>query len=247
METRRHFAEKFPYVFSVLLVAAIAVIQTLAFAIFKLLNIEDIRYAYLGSDVILAAIGTAVISSKRWWRAIGFRRPIKLRHFLFFLVPLIPVMQNLSAGFNVNVLYDILLFLVLTLVVGFFEESYFRGLMLRPLALLGKWRAAIVTAVIFGLAHSLNIVSGFNSQVVFTQMAYASAIGFTYAAVALRTGMVWPLMIIHFLTNFTGFMAMGGELMQAQNSWFSLIMTAVYVVVFTGYGLIVLWRAKPVL
>ena len=246
MDTRRHFAERHPYIFLVMMILSIAVVQALVLGITKLLNIGDLRFFYLASDIILAAIGAIIISGKKWWTAIGFRKAKSGWHFWFFLVPLLPVFENVSAGVNVTSLYDAALFFVLALVVGFFEESYFRGLMLRPIALLGKWRAAIITAVVFGLMHSLNLLSGFNPQVVFVQMSYASAIGFTYAALVLRTGMIWPLMLLHFLTDFTGFMALG-QLMQAQTGSVSIVVSAIYVVVFVGYGIFLLWRIKPVL
>lgn len=246
MDTRRHFAEKQPYIFLVLMIVAIAGIQALVLGITRLLDISDIRFFYLTSDIILAAIGAAIISRKKWWTAIGFRKPRSGWHLWFFLVPLLPVLENISGGINVESIYDAAIFFVLAAVVGFFEESYFRGLMLRPIALMGKWRAAIITAVVFGLMHSLNILSGFNPQVVFVQMSYAFAIGFTYAALLLRTGMIWPLMILHFLTDFTGFMALG-QLIQGQAGGFSILFAALYFLVFLGYGIFLLWRAKPVL
>ena len=246
MDTHRHFAERHPYIFLVLMILSIAVIQAAVLEITKLLNIADLRFFYLASDIILAAIGAIIISGKKWWTSIGFRRARSGWHFWFFLVPLLPVFENISAGVNVTSLYDAALFFILAIMVGFFEETFFRGLMLRPIALLGKWRAAIITAVVFGLMHSLNLLSGFNPGVVLVQMSYASAIGFTYAALVLRTGMIWPLMLLHFLTDFTGFMALG-ELMQAQTGGPAVFISAIYVIVFAGYGIFLLWRIKPVL
>ena len=61
----------------------------------------------------------------------------------------------------------------------------------------------IVTSLLFALSHSLNLLSGKNLVDVAMQILYALAIGFAFAAWVLKKGILWPLVLAHFLIDFT--------------------------------------------
>ena len=69
----------------------------------------------------------------------------------------------------------------------------------------GSWTAVIVIPVLFGLSHSLNLPSGKSRAETAIQVCSALAIGFGFATVALRTGLLWPLNLAHALIDFTSF------------------------------------------
>jgi membrane protease YdiL (CAAX protease family) len=238
----KSFAENHPYIFSLLIAVIIIVVYVLAGAIIDVLGMPEV-VLYLISNSLLAVMSAIVLWRMGWWRAIGFRKPQRLRTMWLFLVPLLPVLDNLRGGIAVIAVSDVAVFFTIALLVGFVEESLFRGLMLRSLALCGVWRAAILTSILFGLLHGLHILRGSNPQVVFVQMGYAAAIGFTYAALVLRTGMIWPLMLIHFLTDFTGFIVLN-RIMPNQNTGLGLIFGGAYILVFVGYGVLILARTR---
>ena len=100
--------------------------------------------------------------------------------------------------------------LVTALLIGFAEEAIFRGLMLTALTARGPWTAAIVTSVLFGLSHSLNLLSGKSGAEILIQVAYALAVGFAFAATAFKTGLIWPLVLVHALIDFTSFLGKEG-------------------------------------
>ena len=129
--------------------------------------------------------------------------------------------------------------LIVTAMVGFAEEAIFRGLMLNALKPRGAWTAVIVTSLLFGLSHSLNVLSGKNLAVVAVQILYALAIGFAFAALVIKKGFIWPLVLAHFLIDFT---AMIGK------TNFSLAWDSVLGVTITfvlgSYGLFVMLQ-KP--
>ena len=85
---------------------------------------------------------------------------------------------------------------------GFCEESAFRGL---PLSFLmrkyaGKDRivpALVITAVVFGLIHGLNIFAGADSGRTVLQIIGAGCMGLLLGAVYLRSGNLWPVIVIH--------------------------------------------------
>lgn len=70
------------------------------------------------------------------------------------------------------------------------EEVMFRGLLLNRLRPYGEKFAVVASALCFGLFHgNLN------------QVFYAFAIGLVFAYVALRTGRLWQVMLLHAMVN----------------------------------------------
>lgn len=107
-------------------------------------------------------------------------------------------------------------FIFYNLAIAVSEEFLFRGIIFTQMLDSWKakkgfiWAAIIVSSVIFGLRHFLNLITTPNviittvGQVLFTFMA-----GFYLCAVYLRTRNIWVCIIIHFLEDFfTGFWAM---------------------------------------
>jgi uncharacterized protein len=131
--------------------------------------------------------------------------------------------------------------LAITLMVGFVEETIFRGLMLNALKAHGLWKAAIITALLFGTTHALNVLAGKSIAEDAAQIFYAVAIGFAYAALVLKKGILWPLIVAHFLIDFFNFIQRPGFTFTPV--WTLLIVTGI-AVIFTIYGLFVLLE-KP--
>ena len=129
--------------------------------------------------------------------------------------------------------------LLIALLIGFAEETIYRGLMLNALKARGPWTAAIVTSVLFGLSHSLNLLSGKSGAEILIQVAYALAIGFGFAAVVLRTGLLWPLILVHALIDFTSFLGKA-VLSPTWNAFAGIGVTFA----FMSYGLFLMRRGK---
>lgn len=70
------------------------------------------------------------------------------------------------------------------------EELVFRGWFLGALRPFGERRALLLSAFIFGLAHG-NL----------TQLPFAFVLGLLFGFIFLRTGRLWPCMLIHFANN----------------------------------------------
>ncbi|OMQ09278.1 hypothetical protein A7K94_0222065, partial [Modestobacter sp. VKM Ac-2676] len=93
---------------------------------------------------------------------------------------------------------------VMTLSIGLSEEVLSRGLVQRVLAGLGPAAAAVWVGVFFGLGHAM---SGFWfgrpwGDVLYVVVA-AGCYGFCLAALRWHLGTVWPLVLLHALTDFT--------------------------------------------
>jgi len=134
-------------------------------------------------------------------------------------------------------------FLVITLLIGFAEEAIFRGLMLNTLKANGFWRAAMITALLFGLSHALNVLSGKSMAETAAQIFYAVAFGFAFAALVLKKGILWPLVIVHFLIDFASFLARPGFTISPD--W-NLLLVVGLAVIFTAYGLFVMLQKDSV-
>lgn len=96
--------------------------------------------------------------------------------------------------------------LINTLIVGFSEELMFRGVMLRSLRLrLSIWPAVIATSLAFGAVHSLNILTTGEVAQSLIQSCAAALSGLIFIALRLRSGSIWPPMLLHGLWDFATF------------------------------------------
>jgi len=244
------YAERHPYRFSALVALMVLVVYLALGAFAAVAHLSPVlsgQVVHLGSSIILTGLAVGILSRKGWWLQIGFRRPGRAGDLLWFMMPLVLVLVNLVQGFSAASMANLVYFFILALLTGFVEEAIYRGIILQALAPRGVWRAALVTAAIFGVSHSLNLLSGSDPGYVSLQIGYAFAIGFAFAALVLRTRLIWPLMIVHFLTDLFGFLASnstGGS----EATPFLLVITAIYVVLFTTYGiyLLVSWKRVAV-
>jgi membrane protease YdiL (CAAX protease family) len=103
----------------------------------------------------------------------------------------------LGVGVNLDPAHALPLLVVGTPLIALNEELFFRGLLLGVLRPLG-WRRAITwSAVLFGVAHVLNLLSGAYPPFVAMQVAGTTAGGVTFAALRIRSGSLWPLVALH--------------------------------------------------
>lgn len=178
-----------------------------------------------------------------WWKVVGFRLPNQPSDLWYFLLPLLPAIITLMIGVEVTSLVRFTELLVITLLIGFAEEAIFRGLMLNALKGRGFWWAAILTALLFGLSHSLNVLAGKSVAETAAQIFYAVAFGFAFAALALKKGILWPLVIVHFLIDFASFLERPGFTLSP--AW-NLLLVVALAVIFTTYGLFVMLQKQTV-
>jgi|SRR5450759_89975 uncharacterized protein len=201
-----------------------------AAAVMKLTNLA----LYGIANVTLVVISVGLITALGWWKVIGFQFFKRSGDWWFFLIPFIPMAINLIPGINILNFRHLVVVFFITLSVGFVEETFFRGLMLYSLRNSSVWFAILVTSLLFGFTHAMNITAGKSVLDTVSQIMYAIAIGIAFAALVIRKGVIWPLMIAHFLTDFFYFL-------QRTNGFFSptqeLIITFSITVIFISYGL----------
>lgn len=198
------------------------------------------------AEAALACIAAVVLTRFRLWRTVGFRAlaPRGLRLYWVPLFPVLVMVPSVASRVGDIGLKQVGFYLILAALVGFTEEVAFRGMILQSISPRGPWLAAIISAGLFGLMHSLNMFAGADPTGTGIQVIYASAVGFCFAAITLRTGAIWPLVIIHGLTDFAGFTTAGSTIPGAVSSA-DLLIYSTYIVLFAGYGVILMRQTNP--
>lgn len=192
----------------------------------------------------LGLLCAALVAQTGWWSELGFRAAYDRRLLWLFWLAFVPVLGNLAGGIRVTDPVQILGFVGLALLSGLIEETIFRGLILRALLPTGRLRAALISALLFGGMHILNVLAISSPAYAVLQVGYAAAIGFAYAALVIYTGTIWPLVAAHTLTNLAGFLAAGAPGSTGPMAVRELVFAGVYIVLFSLYGWYLLRLAK---
>ncbi|NMB87007.1 MAG: CPBP family intramembrane metalloprotease [Chloroflexi bacterium] len=136
----------------------------------------------------------------RWWNPAGFTPPRQWRDFnLYWLPAAVILLPPLVLGLNTMPLATVLYLLAAYLLTGVMEEGFYRGILLYTLEPLGWRRAALISAILFGLAHLTNLFTRSNPAIVLAQAVGAFCDGFGFAALRLRTRSIWFLILLHML------------------------------------------------
>ena len=227
--------ERRPILFSFLIVLLLVAMQAVGVVVATRMGLPPTSLRVF-TECALALALIVIISSLRWWGAIGFRRPESVASLVLYVPAIALLVGNLTFGIGQRSFSAIAVAAVVAATSGFVEEVVFRGLMLRAFLPKGAWTAVITTSAVFGLTHALNVFAGYAPLYALLQVAYALAIGFCFGAMVVKGRLLWPLIIAHGLGNFAAFMNDG------QVGTHLYVVTIVYVVLFTGYGLYLMTR-----
>ncbi|MFZ0005724.1 MAG: CPBP family intramembrane glutamic endopeptidase [Methanoregula sp.] len=241
--TLTRFTEEHPYLSSaVFLLVFLFVLIVCAFLnlVFMAGLIQQVAIA----DLLLASIGIFLVIRLDWLGKAGYSTGIRLAQVPLFLLPCAFALLSLGDGIQVTAPLAILYFAILTLVVGFAEETYFRGLILTALLSTGTLRAVFISALLFAALHLLNIFGGtWDPTYTVVDIVAAFGLGITYAAIRLRTESIWPVVGIHALFDFTAIISQGG-IQVSEQSLHVLLMLVFTGVVCAVYGLFLLRDRK---
>ncbi|HSB66762.1 MAG TPA: CPBP family intramembrane glutamic endopeptidase [Anaerolineales bacterium] len=212
-------AARVPVLFALVtaLVAMLCLSWPLAFTSWSI-----VTQAIIGR-VGICIFAIAMLSALGWWGETGFVRPkswrILLPYLPLFLLILVSKISEInSLGIHISDLNFILIGIFVYLAGGFMEEAVFRGLVLRTLLPQGLVRAAILSSLIFAVVHFLNLAGGANFTATVLQVVVAFLMGLAFVAPLAVTRNIWPLVIIHSLYNFIGYLTVGGILNTSSTS-----------------------------
>lgn len=205
------------------------------------------------AERITAGVLLAYIGLLGWWREVGFVRVKRGGwKFLFPILLLVVLILGIALAFSKESGWflgcsgpaQLLQLLGVMLLLGFVEEGIFRGVLFYGLSTrLTPFFTVLVTALVFGAFHMVNVLVGAPVDAAFFQSIHAFAMGFLYASLRLRLGAVWPLMILHALWDFSLFVMQTTLHVSAPNSGEATLLSALIVAAPAMlYGIFVYYR-----
>lgn len=153
-------------------------------------------------EFVITVVLIVIVALTGIWSRVGFRRrwpgglkfvliPLGLIVLLFGIVVINLVSQGANEVFGWGVWPASLAFVAYLLLVGFSEELMFRGILFQSLrSVLKPWLTVLITAVLFGSMHFVNLFSGASTQGTFEQVLFAFAFGCMAGALRLRVGSI---------------------------------------------------------
>ena len=194
--------------------------------------------ANLLGELLMAFVVALPISLLGWWSETGFTHSVSRRGIVICLLPFFlvcgPALLGLPVIINEAPLSIVVFAVLLALLVGFAEEGMFRGLILRCLLPKGIWPAVLLSALCFASVHLTNLLVGVSWGYVVEQLMLAFGSGVLFAAIRLRTGSIWPSIVLHMLRDVAGLILLGinPAIMNVTLSNVVLIVNGVFCVLF---------------
>ncbi|MDC4233454.1 CPBP family intramembrane metalloprotease [Actinomyces sp. B33] len=150
--------------------------------------------------LVVFAIASFLVYTKK--RPTRFTVPTNYLYYALMLVPLLGVLAYYwSMRFTPTAAF--LLPLVGTACVGVGEELVVRGMLLKEfLRKHSALRSALISGLIFGAAHAINILGGSPLRLVATQLVSTTVVGVCYGLLYARTQNIVLLAVEHALWDY---------------------------------------------
>ena len=151
-------------------------------------------------------------------KGIGFWEGTKVAGFLVVFT-LILLASTLHSNIGVNQpkpFLSIVLFIIAMFFTGFCEEIVFRGMIQGILyerigrdSKAGLYLSVVLSGLIFGALHVLNVFSGVQLKGAIIQAGGAVGVGMYFGAIYIRTRNLWVLILLHGFNDLVGLMGCG--------------------------------------
>lgn len=203
-----------PILFSLMLGILLILLISIASAAASIMELSDngILIAQSGAFLVMAIIVTVYMTGgSRSLAQFGFK-PLDraTSKDVLYYIPLliIALIQPLMSGINVKLTSaEVLFYLVFTLLVGFTEESLFRGIIREKLKFRGSLFYIVFSSLLFGILHMANALNGSEPLHILLQVINALLLGFIFALLIETTGNIIPLIAFHFVYDALAFMS----------------------------------------
>lgn len=163
-----------------------------------------------------AAAFIFVVAAAFGWKDLGLNKPKTTGIWKFIWLPMLYILAFLGTGLtsaNFSLTTNVVLIVMLnTMVVGFSEELAFRGLLWSSVRnMLPFWGAALFVCLCFGSVHIANALLTGEFGGALQQALFAGMSGMSFLAIRIRTGSLYPAMLVHFLWDFGIFLMGAGK------------------------------------
>ncbi len=189
--------EKHETLMCIVLIALYVIINSFCVQSF---GVEDYRSTLINT-AFSAALIIFAIALKRV-KYYGLTKAENPKAFLYF-VPLAAIVSvNLWTGVNINNTPKEIVFHILTMLnIGFIEEIIFRGFLFRMMAKDSEKAAVAVSSLTFGIGHIINLFNGAELVPTLLQICYATAIGYLFVVIFVKSKSIVPCIVAHSLNN----------------------------------------------
>lgn len=188
---------------------------------------ESVRVYYVDVyNFVYTLIAILIIALLNWWQEVGFVKIVKRQDLFFYIIPALITFLILMPGISPNAAKNNLSIssIVFYLLLATREEIFSRGLIQYVLSYKGDVYAVFMSSIFFGLIHTSNLFIGVSStRITLLQIIRAIAWGLGLAGLRLRLRYIFPLIIIHAITNIFTFITVDSlaDIYWFSNSWYS--------------------------
>ncbi|MEK4311198.1 CPBP family intramembrane glutamic endopeptidase [Bacillus pumilus] len=223
---------------SVLLLLFSLIIPTSAGVYISIKEITDPTNIYLINGCAMLAgclLLLFIIQKSRFHlKEIGFRKgSLGMWIFPILIIEAIPFIAGLNKDLTLSSFIALCFFMVC---VGLFEEGIFRGILFQYLKQINLSTAIWGSAILFGLGHSANLLSGKSLTLTVAQILFAFLFGIVAAEIVALTNSLQWVIIWHAVHNIVDQMTSGQTSVELQ--MFLLSIQCVILLVLA----LVLWR-----
>ena len=223
--------EKSKIGFAVTWIIAYCVLMSAGDAFSGMLGVEKSVTLVIG--IGLSAVILLFLWKNKLFDAFGLCRPnIPPRAMLYYIPVYIMLTANLWYGVTCNYgIIETVLYMLSMLCVGLLEEVIFRGLLFEAMREDGLKSAVIVSSVTFGMGHIINLFNGSGAQLLpnLLQIFYATAVGFMFVMMYLKSNSLLVCIAVHGIFNAFNVFADESAVTDSMQ-----IITAILLTVITG-------------
>jgi len=168
---------------------------------------NGIGWQFVAAIVLLVAFIVA-----RKWNDLAFGPPHSVLRVMWFPVAWLLLIFSMALLSGLPPASMIVMIVFNTLLVGISEETMFRGVLFRALLTQYRvWTAIIVSSLLFGAVHKLNVFNTGDLGGALMQSVPAAMSGILFVAIVIRTESIWPAIIYHWLWDFALFILLTGS------------------------------------
>jgi len=190
--------------------------------------------------VLMCGILLKWIDKNNLYEKYGLCKPmVEAKRFLYYIPLIILSTCNFWYGLKINnSIYEIILFIISMICVGFIEELIFRGFLFKAMSKDGIKSAIIVSSITFGIGHIVNLVNGSGADVLsnLLQVISAIAFGFLFVIIFYKGKSLIPCIISHCVINSLSIF-INNDMVTASNE---IIVSAILTIIKIIYTLILL-------
>lgn len=206
----------------------------------------------LGWPFLLAALFLLALVVWQQWRDVGLNQLPTGRSLLLTWLPMLYIVVGLGLAVVLGLPpVGVLLWILFnTFLVGLSEELMFRGVLLQAFRrTVSIWPAVWLTTLAFGAIHILNVFMTGELRAALIQSTAAALSGLLFIALRLRTGSLWPSIVVHGLWDFATFTvtaARSGEAQPGSGAGPTTLITLMPILLVLPNALYGLWLMRRI-